>query len=576
MGVQKTRSEVMLMGTDPAMPGDDDGRIGVSEVQGRYFYQPEPRAPLDSGVADRDCRGSCDGANGVPYPGAAMMPVGVQPAPTSGRFLSPYSFPARPQPQPAGYAGSPEPYTLTSSGEGFQPVDGYSAAAGAVSGLYSRSNQFFPSPEANLGLRAREPCSGTAFSGKLKVVLGNHSLWLKFYRQQTEMIITKQGRRMFPFLAYTIHGMDPVAHYRVFVEVVLVDQHHWRYQNGKWVQCGKAENNMPGNRLYIHPDSPNTGAHWMRQEISFGKLKLTNNKGASNNVTQMIVLQSLHKYQPRLHIEEVRDGDHETPGPSSLTHTFTFPETEFIAVTAYQNSEITQLKIDNNPFAKGFRESLDTFLTAAVDTGATTSPEPVSGYPLLARSRYLPSQYSSPNPFYPEPHQGQPKDGVPLSSWLFTQAPQPPLDYGYDPSYNSSKILPLGMNGMKPGLLPSTSPPTMPYYPSQDALIPLGDWSASPSYNPKVNNGGWLRSVPPMPMDPIIGTQEEKRPEEEIWTDTPKSDSNDSGLSEGDSKRRRVSPYDSGKDDSSPVQGPSGDSPFKKEQPLGDQVYFFN
>lgn len=38
----------------------------------------------------------------------------------------------------------------------------------------------------------------------------------------------------------------------------------------------------------MHPDSPNTGAHWMRQEISFGKLKLTNNKGASNNITQVM------------------------------------------------------------------------------------------------------------------------------------------------------------------------------------------------------------------------------------------------------------------------------------------------
>lgn len=42
-----------------------------------------------------------------------------------------------------------------------------------------------------------------------------------------------------------------------------------------------------GNRVYMHPDSPNTGAHWMRQEISFGKLKLTNNKGGSNNTGQV-------------------------------------------------------------------------------------------------------------------------------------------------------------------------------------------------------------------------------------------------------------------------------------------------
>ena len=43
-----------------------------------------------------------------------------------------------------------------------------------------------------------------------------------------------------------------------------------------------------GNRIYMHPDSPNTGAHWMRQEVSFGKLKLTNNKGGTNNTAQVI------------------------------------------------------------------------------------------------------------------------------------------------------------------------------------------------------------------------------------------------------------------------------------------------
>lgn len=40
--------------------------------------------------------------------------------------------------------------------------------------------------------------------------------------------------------------------------------------------AGKAESTMPG-RLYVHPDSPATGAHWMRQLVSFQKLKLTNN-----------------------------------------------------------------------------------------------------------------------------------------------------------------------------------------------------------------------------------------------------------------------------------------------------------
>nr|XP_028602838.1 T-box brain protein 1 isoform X3 [Podarcis muralis] len=170
-----------------------------------------------------------------------------------------------------------------------------------------------------------------------------------------------QARRMFPFLSFNISGLDPTAHYNIFVDVILADPNHWRFQGGKWVPCGKADTNVQGNRVYMHPDSPNTGAHWMRQEISFGKLKLTNNKGASNNNGQMVVLQSLHKYQPRLHVVEVNeDGTEDTSQPGRV-QTFTFPETQFIAVTAYQNTDITQLKIDHNPFAKGFRDNYDTY-----------------------------------------------------------------------------------------------------------------------------------------------------------------------------------------------------------------------
>ena len=62
----------------------------------------------------------------------------------------------------------------------------------------------------------------------------------------------------------------------------------------------------------------------------------------------------MHKYQPRLHIVKAND-------LSNIQwndiNTFAFEETVFIAVTAYQNEQITQLKIDNNPFAKGFRDN---------------------------------------------------------------------------------------------------------------------------------------------------------------------------------------------------------------------------
>lgn len=55
----------------------------------------------------------------------------------------------------------------------------------------------------------------------------------------------------------------------------------------------------------------------------------------------MIVLQSLHKYQPRLHIVEVTEDGVEDLNEPSKTQTFTFSETQFIAVTAYQNTDVS-------------------------------------------------------------------------------------------------------------------------------------------------------------------------------------------------------------------------------------------
>lgn len=91
--------------------------------------------------------------------------------------------------------------------------------------------------------------------------------------------------------------------------------------------------------------------------VSFYKLKLTNN---SHDQDGHIIVQSMHRYIPRLHVIPVLEGEVPTSekpvvmGPESMT--FTFPQTEFMAVTTYQNFCITQLKINHNPFAKGFRE----------------------------------------------------------------------------------------------------------------------------------------------------------------------------------------------------------------------------
>lgn len=64
-------------------------------------------------------------------------------------------------------------------------------------------------------------------------------------------------------------------------------------------------------------------------------------KEASDNVgvdVFQIMLNSLHKYEPRIHI--VRVG-----GPRRMITSHSFPETQFIAVTAYQNEEVRNKEV---------------------------------------------------------------------------------------------------------------------------------------------------------------------------------------------------------------------------------------
>ncbi|KAK6623197.1 T-box transcription factor tbx20 [Polyplax serrata] len=66
----------------------------------------------------------------------------------------------------------------------------------------------------------------------------------------------------------------------------------------------------------------------------------------------------MHRYQPRIHLVKWREhGGSVVDLETEEYRTYIFPESVFTAVTAYQNQLITKLKIDSNPFAKGFRDS---------------------------------------------------------------------------------------------------------------------------------------------------------------------------------------------------------------------------
>ncbi|CAJ1071202.1 T-box-containing protein TBX6L-like [Xyrichtys novacula] len=193
------------------------------------------------------------------------------------------------------------------------------------------------------------PAADSHQQGCVRMKLENTDLWKSFDRIGTEMIITKHGRRMFPHCSISVSGLHPLANYVIMVDMVPVDNVKYKWKKEQWEVAGKAEP-QPPCRTYIHPDSPAPGSHWMKQSLSFLKMKLTNNTLDQHGY---IILHSMHRYYPRFHITQADSPYTVRWGPFQ---TFSFPETVFTAVTAYQNSRITKLKIDHNPFAKGFRE----------------------------------------------------------------------------------------------------------------------------------------------------------------------------------------------------------------------------
>ena len=63
----------------------------------------------------------------------------------------------------------------------------------------------------------------------------------------------------------------------------------YAFHTSSWVVAGKADPNSPP-RIHVHPDSPAKGAQWMKQVVSFDKLKLTNNQLDENGHVSCILL----------------------------------------------------------------------------------------------------------------------------------------------------------------------------------------------------------------------------------------------------------------------------------------------
>jgi len=99
---------------------------------------------------------------------------------------------------------------------------------------------------------------GACRSDSIIVELANRPLWLKFAPHTHENVVTKRkyifksffnvflpvflaGRRMFPTLEFKVYGLKPESIYNIYVDMILIDTNHWKFNSGKWIPSGQVE-----------------------------------------------------------------------------------------------------------------------------------------------------------------------------------------------------------------------------------------------------------------------------------------------------------------------------------------------
>ena len=63
--------------------------------------------------------------------------------------------------------------------------------------------------------------------------------------------IFKAGRRMFPILEFKAYGLKPEASYEIYIEMVPIDLHPWKFNSGKWIPSGQTDERHQSGRTKL-------------------------------------------------------------------------------------------------------------------------------------------------------------------------------------------------------------------------------------------------------------------------------------------------------------------------------------
>lgn len=191
----------------------------------------------------------------------------------------------------------------------------------------------------------------------LQLKLADEELWSEFESRGNEMIVTKNGRCMFPLLKLSVTFYEEFLFYSSIgfsVEMERCDDYRWKFRDGEWKKSALDEDELEYGFIhqYEPDDSPNSGQYWAENGISFSKIKLTNRPDSSRlpPPSNYFCLSSFRRYRPVINCQIFRNDRSDR----NSVHTFRLPHTDFVAVTHYQNDAVTELKKNYNPHAKGF------------------------------------------------------------------------------------------------------------------------------------------------------------------------------------------------------------------------------
>ena len=111
----------------------------------------------------------------------------------------------------------------------------------------------------SLGRRSFPSCS-LSITRNWAVVLENECLWRTFSDVGTEMVITKTGRRMFPHLSISVHGLNSTKLYSLKMCAIPADSYRYKFIGDAWAAIGKAEgDHIHSDYIPTPPTRVNTG-----------------------------------------------------------------------------------------------------------------------------------------------------------------------------------------------------------------------------------------------------------------------------------------------------------------------------